>query len=270
MPPNHDPFTDAKAATKLLEQQYAGVMDELRMVAKNTAREEVERIAAENERELQRLIGDAVASHRGGGLRLQATHLMGLAAVLLLVWLAPPYIRKAVSALGFGRSSAETEVKGTDGAAEEPGNLPPIERGPLHQVAATRYDSLFARRDPAIQRLIVEAGPAALDSTVVQALGRWTADAGELTDDDRDIVHAAAFQAALRKAIGGEFESPVTGKVNRADCARDEYCRMLVARWRGDRSTGMRLLPPIPDRRDPGANELMPVEKLVIYSQLSP
>jgi hypothetical protein len=267
---NSDGYREAGELTRLLQKQYEAVRAELRTVAENTAREEVERIAAENERELQRLIGDAVASHRGRGIQFQTTHAMWLVAVVLVVWLASPYVGKAVSALGFGRSSADTEVKGTNGVTEEPGNLPQIERGPLHQVAAMRYDSLFARRDSAIHRLIVDAGPATLDSTVVQALARWTADAGEATDDDRDIVHAAAFQIALRKLAGGEFDSPVNGKVNRADCARDEYCRTLVARWRGDRSTGMRLLPPIPDRRDPGANELISVEKLVIYSQLSP
>lgn len=271
MSPNSEDYRDAGELTKLLQNQYADAMTELKAVAVNTAREEVERIAAENERDLQRLIRDAVASHRGGGIRFHRTHAIVLVATVLLVWLVSPYVTKALSGLGFGRSSTEAAVGKRGEAGEEPEDLPPIERGPLHQVAAVRYDSLFARRDPAIRQLIVDAaGAAALDSTVVQALARWTADAGAVTAGDRDIVHAAAFQAALRKATGGEFKSPVDGKVNRADCAEDEYCRTLVERWRTDRSAGMRLLPPISDRRDPGADELLPVEKLVIYSQLSP
>lgn len=272
MPPsNQDGYTEAREVTRQLQQLYADAMKELKAVAENTAREEVGRIAADNEDRLQRLIGDAVARHGGGGFRLQATHVLGVVAALLVLWLVFPFVARTFSGLGFGRPSTVAEVEERDGTEEEPADLSPIERGPLPQVAKDRYDSLFARHDAAIQRLIVDAqGAATLDSTVARALARWTADSVTVTNDDRDIVHAAAFQASMRKLTGGEIDSPVNGKVNREDCDQDEYCRTLVARWRIDRSTGMRLLPPIPDRRDPNANELEPVEKLVIYSQLSP
>lgn len=271
---NSDGYKEAGELTKVLQKQYEAVRAELKTVAANTAREEVERIAADNEGALQKLIGEAVAKQRGGGAGLQAKHIFGLVAAVLFVWLASSFVATAFPGLAFWRSGTQAEVGGKDkdrSPEELDENLPVIARGPLHQVATERYDSLFARRDPAFQRLIERVGTqgaATLDSTVAQALARWTADSVTVTEADRAMVHAAAFQAALRELTGGEYKSPVNGKVDRVRCDRDEYCQKLVQRWRIDRTTGMRLLPQIPDRGAPAPALLVNVEKVVIYSLL--
>jgi hypothetical protein len=274
-PDNYDQYVEL---TRLLEKHYRDVKADLSSVARIAALEEVKRIAATNEAELQRLFEEAGRSRpRGVAIpRLQITSaakavaalVVALAIVVTVAFTGVPGLFRGRSEGADGAAERTVAAATTGEASPEPAE---IRHEPLHEVAVARYDSLFTRRDPAFRELIDRVAnetrsPA--DTVPEAVLTAWEGKSDSA--DEGEIVHVAALQAALRDISSSETPA-INGRIDRQNCESDPTCREVLRRWRSDRTrqTGLRLLPAVSDAGTPRADALRDVEKLFVYDRLS-
>jgi hypothetical protein len=259
--------------TELLEKHYREVRQELQTVALQAAQEEVRAIAAQHEDKLRELIQAALRKQGGVKWRQLVPQsvpaMVMIALVVAVAVVAVPKISLRGLMPGRDAEAARAAGAGAGGGEETSPRFPEVDLDPLRELAAERYDLLFARHDPAFGRLIERAMIAGevRSDTVAEVLGAWRA-GDTLTAGQEQIMHAAVLQAALRE-LTGNVNIPVNGRVNRAQCEQDLACQEVLRRWRADRLAGLRLLEAVSDAGSPAPQALRLVEKLFVYEQLA-
>jgi hypothetical protein len=131
---------------------------------------------------------------------------------------------------------------------------------PAVQRAAV-YDSLWQAHSEVLTPLFERVEGATQESTVRRALEAWRA--GSLTALQRDLLHSALVQYALREETGAELT--VDGQLLRNPC-RGASCSALLNFWetRGE-AYG---LPPVPEDAPRNTNVLRMAENVLVLKTL--
>jgi hypothetical protein len=266
---NPDPHSEAGDLTELLQRYYARVEEDLRAIAHSVAQEEVRSIAAQQELELRRVLDDMLGKRQDALPRFSLwpkPRAGKLAVAVVVVGLSFVAVKSVLPWLTGPSDPLETRAQ----TGNQPPELPaPVAKEPLRVVGAARYDSLFDRRDPALEELLRrgEAGGTALSDTVQLVLQAWR---GGLkpTEYQLDLLHGVFLQAALRTR--GVDQVALNGRIDRRQCAQDPACTEVIRLWKGDRApAALRVLDEVPDQGVPAPDELRKVEKFLVYEAVA-
>jgi hypothetical protein len=126
---------------------------------------------------------------------------------------------------------------------------------------AAVYDSLWQARSPVLAPLFERVEGATEESTVRRAFAAWRS--GSLTPLQRDLLHSALVQYALRQEMGAELA--LDGQLLRNPC-RGASCSALLNFWetRGSRYG----LPPVPEDAPRNTTALHTAESVLVLRTL--
>ena len=126
---------------------------------------------------------------------------------------------------------------------------------------AAVYDSLWQARSEVFSPLLERVESATEETTVRRALVAWRA--GSLTPLQRDLLHSAFVQYALREQTGANLE--LDGQLLRNPC-RGASCSALLNFWE---TRGQSLgLPPVPDDAPRNTEALRMAESVLVLRTL--
>jgi hypothetical protein len=126
---------------------------------------------------------------------------------------------------------------------------------------AAVYDSLWSARSPMFDPLFERVESATRETTVRRALAAWRA--GSATPLQRDLLHSALVQYALREEMGAELS--VDGQLLRNPC-RGASCSALLNFWETRRDDYA--LPPIPEDAPRNTQALRVAENVLVLRTL--